>query len=475
MTLFSQHFSLGKSQAELDFVDVPIDEDIPLFIDPFSISQRPDRWSQECHRTINFFFQQVVDSIRAGNISRAKYLLYHLREPNETRFGYSSGRPQGAGIGQGQAQQILDALSESAAVKTGFINALEEAELMIRGISRDKISDLTTNVLRRNLADYTKDQCDLHGIKTDPAPLPPYFSLASNSWKSAYYELPVAAGRPILLVPKVIARYDMAYDHRNYYRHFVLNYLQAEELNAGSSLVRVLKNGTRLVLKKDVEAKYPLSKEFLFEFSKKHPKVLQRYRDDLKKLEEKANKPLGRDEERALAKLLTVALKAIPGGGQHANDYHSLMVGILEFLFHPNLVHPTKEKEIHQGRKRIDILTENGATQGTLYRLHDIKKLPCAYVPIECKNYTTEVANPELDQLAGRFSTNRGKFGILCCRNFEDRDTFIDRCRDTFQDDRGLIVPLDDNTVITMLQLVESGQRDQIDRLLGDLISEVWI
>ena len=34
-TRFSEYYNLGKTQAELDYVDVFIDDDIPLFIDPF--------------------------------------------------------------------------------------------------------------------------------------------------------------------------------------------------------------------------------------------------------------------------------------------------------------------------------------------------------------------------------------------------------------------------------------------------------
>lgn len=32
-----EHFSLGKTQAYLDFVDVPIDTDIEVFIDPTAL------------------------------------------------------------------------------------------------------------------------------------------------------------------------------------------------------------------------------------------------------------------------------------------------------------------------------------------------------------------------------------------------------------------------------------------------------
>jgi hypothetical protein len=35
----SEAFNLEKTQAELDFVDVDLARDAPLFIDPFAISQ----------------------------------------------------------------------------------------------------------------------------------------------------------------------------------------------------------------------------------------------------------------------------------------------------------------------------------------------------------------------------------------------------------------------------------------------------
>ena len=152
MPKFSRVFQLHKSQAELDFVDVALDTDSRLFVDPFSISQRQDRWSQSAHQTLITFFQTVVDEIRAGNHERALALLRHLHEPNETRLGYSRRRPQGSGIGNEQAVEFFEALRDSAAVQTGFLTSLEESELMVDGVSFDRISDLTTNVIRSHLA-----------------------------------------------------------------------------------------------------------------------------------------------------------------------------------------------------------------------------------------------------------------------------------------------------------------------------------
>jgi hypothetical protein len=468
---------INKSQPQLDFVDVPVNADLPVFVDPFAIAQRPDELSQTCHKTLITFFQLIVDSIRGGDDEGARRLLLHLREPNETRLGLSAKRPRGAGIGQRQATELYEALKDSSAVTTGFIASLEECELMIDGISRDKISDLTTNIIRRSLVKYTQDQCELLGIPVRTVALPPWFDAATLQWRQDYWDVPVHNDKPIVLVPKIFVRRDPAYDAQRYYHHFVLDFLQAEELSANSSLVKAFKDGTRYVTKKDVAAKYPLSKEFLYQFSKKHPEVLKRYRAYLEKMESGSNAAAleGFEEDAVTAESLAVILKKTPPGKQHADAYHDLMIGVAEFLFFPYLVNPKKEEKIHQGRKRIDIVMDNSASSGVFRRIHEVAHLPCFYVVCECKNYKGEIANPELDQIMGRFSTNRGRVGFLLCRQFDDRAKFVERCRDTMRDGNGLIIPLDDKAVLRLLDLIESGKRDQLDGEFTKLVDEVWL
>jgi hypothetical protein len=450
-------YGLGKTQPELDFVNVDLDGDLPLFVDPFALSQRPDPWSKRTHSTLVGFFQNVVDDIRAGRTDSARRLLGNLQEPNETRLGLSRGKPEGAGIGRLQAEQLLQALSHSSAVRTGLIRQIEDCELMIEGISRDKVSDLTTNVIRRHLVEYTQQQCGLWQIPMVSAPLPACYIDESGEWLADYHNVPVVDGRPLVLIPKVIVRHSPAYDHQEYYRKFVLGFLRAEHLSANSSLVHSLRNGQRRVYQKDLKREYPCSKDFLSRFSKDHPGVLENYRQTLEALEKTGRTPtVSREEQAVLAEALAAALKAIPPGAESATEYHRLMTGVLELLFFPTLLNPTVEKEIHDGRKRLDIIMENGATSGVLYRLHNVRHLPCPYVAIECKNYSKDVSNPELDQLAGRFSPVRGKLGFLCFRAVDDYPTLIARCRDTFREDRGLIIPLNDDTVVRLLSALES-------------------
>jgi hypothetical protein len=122
----------------------------------------------------------------------------------------------------------------------------------------------------------------------------------------------------------------------------------------------------------------------------------------------------------------------------------------------PNLINPVMQLEIHDGRKRIDITYTNMAVSGFFSWVASHYAAP--HVFVECKNYTREIKNPELDQLAGRFSPSRGKLGIILYRQFENKDRFLERCRDTAKDDRGFIIPLDDNDLIELVAIRKSDQ-----------------
>jgi len=92
---------------------------------------------------------------------------------------------------------------------------------------------------------------------------------------------------------------------------------------------------------------------------------------------------------------------------------------------------------------------------------------------MECKNYSRDVANPELDQMAGRFGPNRGQFGLVLCRSIQDHDLFLTRCRDTFRDNRGLIIPITDDDLIAGLQKRVEGRDAPLDERLTDLYRSI--
>ena len=157
-------------------------------------------------------------------------------------------------------------------------------------------------------------------------------------------------------------------------------------------------------------------------------------------------------------KLLADVVTVNPGHDE-ASKYHRAIEALLSAVFYPALIFPVRESKIHEGRKRLDIRYTNDATSGFFNWLHAVHKTPAATIVIECKNYGSELGNPEFDQLTGRFAPQRGRVGFLCYRGFGDRANIIRRCRDAALDGRGYVVALDDDD---LARLVEDRRRTVI-------------
>lgn len=475
MPKFSEHFGLEKSQAELDFVDVELSTDNPLYLCPYAIQIRDDQWSEACGDHIRSFFNEVLDQLRQGNLGEVERLLSHLHEPNETFLGVSVGRPSGRGVGRDKADSLALALQNSRAFETGILADVSEAELFIHGVGKDTISDLVTNVIRGLLADYTHNQCELHGIPVfRTAALGPSWNITNRNWEARRYDLPTFGGRPVMLVPWFSVRRGLILNSQEFYNKMMVEFLQAEYLNAGGALVQTLRNGSRRVTKSSVKERHPFIKDDLAAFVRDHPHILERYK------ELKGNSgPLEATDmdaafdEAGLAQVLIDALAEIPAGRDAATRYHRLMIGICTFLFHPSLITPVKEFEQHEGRKRIDIKYVNASIGGFFHRILAAPQTRAASVFIECKNYSREISNPEFDQLSGRFGHQRGFFGLLLCRTIENRAAAVGRCRDAAADGRGFMIAFDDEDVVTMLSLIRDGRRHSISDYLNQRFDQI--
>lgn len=460
----SEHFGLGKSQYELDFVDVDIERDTPLFLDPYFLATHDDPWCLGASRTVRSFFEHFVTLIRAGNRAEARLLFDHFAEPNETCLGLSQGPPRGRGIGEINADDMFASLVNSRAVATGVVEHLEDARVFVRGIDKDKISDMTTNVLRSHLLEYTIEQAKLWGMPLQEGVAAGWsWSARDRQWIANHSDMLLVGGSRILLLPKAVVSFAERYTPQQYHQNFVLNFLQNEHLRLNSALVQRItrRDGSerRFVTKKSlVETEARLSKEFLTSFTLAHPEVFRDFRERARGTADRiANENISPDRLEDVATHLIEVLRATPPGNDDATRYHRIIVGILELIFYPDLFAPQVEREIHEGRKRIDITFDNGADSGFFYLLHATHGVPCPYVMVECKNYGRDIANPELDQMAGRFSPNRGKAGLIVCRTIENMELFLNRCRDTYVDGRGIILPLVDADLIGILE----GLRDR--------------
>lgn len=467
----TKYFNLGRHQGEVDFVDVDTHEDIKLFVDPKALRLLQTEWGDHCTHLIQHFFQTILDLMRNNNHTEAKILLSHLREPNETHLGLSKAQSRGRGLGKNSARYVWESLKTSEAVRTGLLEDLEDTILMIEGIGPDIVSDIIINIIRSQLIEYTNHICNeyniplIHNVRSGPL-----WETSICNWNEKYVDLPMADHKRIILVPKSIVRIKMSYDYKDYYNNYILEELCSNELIANSELVKLLKNGKSIVTKKSLKEKYGTSKKIGIQETLKNPTILDNFRKDTR---EKPWPALTHDQFSLLENepfinfnnTLNEVLQ-IPTGRDGATAYENAIEKLLSSCMYPSLAYSKKQVEIHNGRKRIDITYTNIAQEGFFHWL--LSNYSAPHVFIECKNYGKEIGNPELDQLSGRFSRSRGQFGFLCCRSFQNKQLFNQRCIDTARDGRGYIIPFDDSDLCTLVAILKNKNDEELFNFYKD-------
>ena len=469
----SEYFKLPQN-INFEFLDIYAFQDIPLFLDPYGISAMGSKWSVECENQITTYFQYLIDSIRTGDKRTTTRLLGALHEVDEVALGYSSGEPNGRGIGQKQAKEIQLAFESSEAAKSGDIKDIADCALMIPGINRDKISDITSNILKKQLIEFTQQQCKKYSIPLQRVAVNNAFDYIKFDFISYFSELPVINGRPKILLPINAVRQDPELSKDKYYRNFVIEFLRAEHQHAGDSLASVLRNGKVVVRISHLKEKYPLKVEFLYEFSKQHPAILEKYKSELRKTANNKTKVVLETKRKILNSTERLQiLSSTKPGNDDANNFHKISYDNLIHIFNDRLKNSDREKEINEGRKRIDIVFDNCDKKGFFYTLNTLHRIQCPKIFFECKNYGREIGNPEVDQLLGRFSPTRGKFGILLCRSIENKQQLIKRCKDVFHDHQSFIIVLDDSDIITLLKYRDNNEEIEIDDFMQKKLDEL--
>jgi hypothetical protein len=463
----SEYFDLGRTQPTLDFVDVRLDTDTRAYIDPTAIRVQDSEWADACQALLQSYFTEVLEAASSSNDARSRRLMTALSEPNEVHLGFSKGRSRGRGLGPKIALDFLEAIRTSQAAQSRLLSDLEDTALLLDGVRPDLISDITTNVIRGALIGYTQAICEFYGIDLVEQYTGPVWNPNALEWQEGFERLPRADDEVLLLVPKSIVRLHLTVSADRYYNHQIAPRLEAIELENGSPLVQVLKNGVSRVPRAKLKEKYPADKLAIVKYSNQFPDALGAYKRSLTKVEVP---PMTHGELRERLgtpapdfRRLLEDLNAIPPGNAGATLYHRACEKLLTAMFYPYLGNVRIENEIHDGRKRIDITYDNLADQGTFFWLAANYK--CAVLPIECKNYSSELGNPELDQIGSRLSDRRGWVGIVVFRAVQDKELLLKRCRDSAHDGRGWIIPLDDqdleNLVEERVSMVGAPKREQ--------------
>ncbi|MGM9476408.1 hypothetical protein ACS5PU_08250 [Pedobacter sp. GSP4] len=231
-TTIITHFALDKlglSQADVDFLDVKLEEDNLIFVDYNKVLKLKTPLTSQMKASLDSFLDTFFHSALFKRSNESKMLLKGLHECNATRLGYSTKKPHGNSVGS-VLQDLIKENTESVvnSLKTGQFS-YNTLYFGIPQIGPDRISDIVVSIIKPQLIMYTQEQCAKYGIPTTLVKVSSIFDSSKASWVKGKYELPVFNGKPIIFIPKSISSTDsnlistynrfLRYGFRNFVKH----------------------------------------------------------------------------------------------------------------------------------------------------------------------------------------------------------------------------------------------------------------
>ena len=208
--LFSEYFNI-KCLGDEEWFNPILTQDTLLFIDPFAVFKSKDELFKDTYSEMMYFFQQAFELIAhaGGNKNNLSYKKAEsmLLFPEENAFclGYSKTR-RGSGTGPLWAKTLASNINSIIARGVTHISHFEELGIFCIGVGPDRLSDMTTNLLKNRFITYTQRICNLHEVPMEKVRVQnAYFDYEFKRWCDSECLLPVnpyKGNSPVILVPK---------------------------------------------------------------------------------------------------------------------------------------------------------------------------------------------------------------------------------------------------------------------------------
>ena len=432
----TDYHNIFLNQSKTDFAIPFLDEDIPLYIDPFLMWKSPSQQDNAMHVNVVNQFNHLGE-MYSNDEELAISTLIKLSECEEIGLGSSKTR-RGSRIGRKLAKQILETFALIPQVKSNGYSHIEHIQFVVDGISKDRISDITANFIKSYLIDYTIQKCKQYNVPTENIDIE-YFENKTKMFVSENVNLPVNpdTNEAILLVPKRWLRFNTWLSPDDYF----MNYLTvSNKLINGETIGRqeVLEYNR---LNFDSIVEYTYSK--------------QRLAEDCK------NDPLFNQIPVLSTKRKLNSILKLDTGNKNKSDkiYEDSLTQLLATLLYPDLDFAKPQSRTLSGVLIRDLIFYNNIDDDFLneiYKLYNSRQ-----IVFELKN-VNEVETKHINQLNRYLKTEFGRFGIIFSRHIPPNKVMKNTI-DLWAGQRRCILILTDEDLKLMCQLYVSKQRKPID------------
>jgi hypothetical protein len=433
-------YNIPFTQEEVDFAIPFLDEDIPLYVDPFLLWKSPSQQDNALHTLITNSFNHLGALVNKGNEKEAINILVNSSECNEVGLGNSKTK-EGKRIGGKLANSILNTFKVIPQIsKSGFIH-FEEVQLLVDNISKDRISDIACNFILSFLIDYTIEQSEKYNIPIENVTLERIYNSKKYRFEQEKTYLPVNPNskQPIVFVPKRWLRIIPWINPDDYFQ----NYYSTEVDKENNNTINRIK---------------------LLDFNRHNYDVVQTYtKIKERQLKNCKNDPLFTQIPITSAKRKLATIIKLPTGKTDNADrqYEDNVCPLMASLLYPHLDFAQEQSRTDSNVLIRDLIFYNNRSFDFLKDIYD--DFGSKQIVFELKN-VQEVTREHIFQLNRYLNDQFGKFGVIITRNPPKRNIFQNTI-DLWSGQRRCILILDDNDLKAMVQVFESKQRYPIEYL----------
>lgn len=206
---FSEKFNIKLDGSE-EWFDLLLNQDTPLYVDPFLIFEDKDPfWAEAKEEIVNFFEHAVGLAIKSegqqNQYWKSAVQILKCPEPNQFCLGLSTGDPKGSGLGKIAAESICKSISKASKSEIVDFSMIVGFMILVPNIGVDVLSDCVCNILKKKFIEYTQNVCREESIEMEEHVVSHAgFNKISKRWDKLKFYLPSNpySNSYSLLVPK---------------------------------------------------------------------------------------------------------------------------------------------------------------------------------------------------------------------------------------------------------------------------------
>ncbi|MDV5974056.1 UNVERIFIED_CONTAM: hypothetical protein KB574_09735 [Streptococcus canis] len=208
----------NKTHSQLDFVNIPIDKDVKLFLDPTKLhSKNLSPIFKEASQKLHSFFLEAYRLYTEFGENEVRDIFQFSSECNFIHLGYSKSKSRGTGVSEKMLFDFFQKLTSFNTAERNILLHPASLAIFVPKFAEDRTSDFLVSLLKKEIVEYSLEQAKINQLEIEQSEydFDHYWDCASLSWKKIKHFYIKVNSKPLLLIPKCLVsqKYKFSTSH----------------------------------------------------------------------------------------------------------------------------------------------------------------------------------------------------------------------------------------------------------------------